>query len=809
MLQDLRYGLRALRKNPGFATIAVITLALGIGANTAVFGIVHALIVRPYPFPQLDQLVILRASGANVVHESKIAPADFLDLQRESSIFQGLLAYRLKESNLTAGGEAEPVVTGEVSPNFFDVIGEKPWLGRAFAQEEGESGRNDAVILNHGFWLRHLGGDRGVLGRTVEIDGQKKTVVGIMPAGFNYPPAVDFWMPLAITAPIKAQRDAQALQGTSFQVVGRLHPNLSLGQAQSQVQNFAARLQQQFPDTHQGRSFTLLRLREEQYTFTAPLFITLEIAALFVLLLASVNLLNLLLARVIQKQKELALRTALGANRIRLVQLFLGEMLPLSFFAGAIALALSFVTVNLVRDGIPFNYTKWVAGWASIQVDWRVILFAVVLTAIVAITFAVGGAVRSTRVDLNHVLKKTGSRSGEGRNRLRNMLAMAQIVFATVLLAGAGLTAQGFFRLADVYKTLDPANVLTAGVRLPLSAYPDDAKIRGFYQQFLQRAAVIPGVQAAGIVANPPASNVDNSRTFFAIEGQTILRQSEAPSTDIQSVSAGFFPSLKIPILGGRGISEQDGPESPAVAVISRTMAQKFFAGSSPVGRRVKIGSPGVAAGWTTIIGVVEDVRQNWWDGQARPVIYLPYLQAPKRDMDFTVRAHSGTLALASEIRAAVRGLDPGVSLTGLGTMDGEVSDSLAPLRILGILMLVFAGVSLALAALGIYGMLAHSVAQRKQEFGVRLALGAQRVDVLKLVVRHSWRLAAIGLGIGLPLAYGLSRVMESALFGVVAFNAFLFSGLALLVIAVALVAAYIPARRAMDADPIGALRSE
>ena len=810
MLQDLRYGLRALRKSPGFATITVITLALGIGANTAVFGIVNALILRPYTFPQLDQLVILRASGASVTSEVKIAPADFLDLQRETSIFQGLFAYRLKESNLTAGGEAEPAVTCEVSTNFFDVIGERPLIGRAFSKEEGESGRDDAVIINHGFWLRRLGGDRGVLGRAVEIDGQKKTVVGIMPAGFNYPPAVDFWMPLAITAPMKSQRSAQAPQGTSFQVIGRLRPGLTLGQVQSQVQNFAARLQQQFPDTHQGRSFNLLRLREEQYTFTAPLFITLQIAALFVLLLASANLLNLLLARLIQKQKELALRTALGANRISLAQLFLGETLPLSLFAGVVALSVSFMTVKLVRDGIPFDYTKWVAGWASIQVDWRVTLFAVLLTAVVALAFALGGAVRSTRVDLNDVLKETGGRSGGGgRNRLRNMLAMAQVAFATVLLAGAGLMAQGFFHLADVYKTLDPAKVLTAGVRLPQGAYPDDTKIRAFYQQFLQRAAAIPGVEAAGIVANPPASNVDNPRTLFAIEGQTILRESEAPSADLQSVSAGFFPSLKIPILRGRGVSEQDGPESPAIAVISRTMGQKFFTGSTAIGRRMKIGPPGAAVRWTTIVGVVEDVQQNWWDGQARPVIYLPYLQAPKRDMDFTVRAHSGTLALASEVRAAVRGLDPSVSLIDLGTMDGSVSDSLAPLRILGILLLVFAGVSLTLAALGIYGMLSHSVAQRKHEFGVRLALGAQREDVLKLVIRQSWKLAAIGLGIGLPLAYGLSRVMRSALFGVVEFNAMLFIGLVLLVTAVALVAAYVPARRAMDADPIGALRSE
>ena len=810
LFQELTYGLRGLRKSPGFAVVAVVTLALGIGANTAVFSIVNALILRPYPFPELDQLVLLRAGGANVVSEVKIAPADFLDLQREEPIFQGSAAYREKESNLTGGGEAEPAVTCEVTPNFFEVVGEKPAIGRTFSPEEGEAGRNDAVIVNHGFWQRRMGGDRGLLGKSIEIDGQKKTVVGIMPAGFNYPPAVDFWMPLPITAAMKTERSAQALQAPSFQVLGRLRPNLSLGQAQAQIETFAARLRRQFPDTHQGRSLSLLRLREEQYVFSAPLFLTLQIAALFVLLLASAKLINLFLARLIQKQRELAVRTALGASKARLAELFLAETLPLALFAGAIALGSSMFAVNLIRDSIPFDYTKWVAGWESIRLDWRVIAFGTILTVIVGMVFALGGALRSTAVDLNQVLKETGGRSGGGgRSRLRSLLAMAQVVFATVLLAGAGLMAQGFFRMVNIYKTLDPANVLTAGVRLPQSAYPDAAKIRSFYQQFIQRAAALPGVEAVGLVTNPPASNVDNPRTLFVIEGQTVLRQSEAPSADLQSVSPDFFQSLKIPVLQGRNVSEQDGPESTSVAVISRAMAARFWPGQSPIGRRVKIGAPDAASPWTSVIGIVDDVKQNWWDGRPRPVIYLSYLQAPKRDMDFMVRARSGTTALAAEVRAVARTLDSSVSFVGLGTMDGAVSDSLAPLRILGILMVLFAGVALALAALGIYGVLAHSVAQRRHEFGVRLALGAQRQDVLRLVLSHSWKLAAIGLGAGLPLACALSLAMRSALFGVVTFNVLVFIGLAFLVSAVALLAAYVPARRAMHSDPILALRSE
>jgi len=807
LLQDVRHGLRALSKNPGFAAIAVITLALGIGANTAVFSIVNALILRPYPFPRLDEIVLLRATGANVVSEVRVAPADFIDLQHDASLFQRLAALREKESNLTGSGNAEPVVTCEVSTGFFDVIGEAPGLGRGFAPEEGESGRGNTVIINHGYWLRRFGGDGGILGKTIEIDGQTRTVIGVMPEDFNYPPAVDFWMPLQLTAQMKAERNPQALQGASFQVIGRLRSGLPLQRAQAAMQSFSARLQQQFPDTHQGRSLTLLRLREEQYAYSAPLFLTLQVAALFVLLLASVNLLNLFLARLIQKRREFAVRTALGAGRARLVQLLIGETVPLAAAAGAIALAGSLFAIRFIRDSIPFDYTKWVAGWQSIRLDWPVITVAAALTVVIAIVLAIGGALQSSVRDLNGVLKETGRQSGAGRNRLRGVLAVSQLVFATVLLAGAALMTQGFFRMSNIYKTLDPANVLIAGVRLPQQSYPDAARIRAFYQQFLERAAAMPGAEAAGIVSNPPASNVDNARTLFVVEGRTVSRESDAPSADLQSVSADFFRSLKIPMLQGRDLIDQDGPDSPPVAVISRTMAAQFWPGVSPIGQRLKIGPPAAAAPWTTVTGVVEDVKQNWWDGRPRPVIYLSYLQAPKRDMDFTIRAHTGPLALASDVRAAARSLDPGISLVGLGSMDGSVSDSLAPLRILGILMLVFGSVALALAALGIYGVLAHSVAQRTHEFGIRLALGAQRADVLRLVIGQSGRLALAGLAIGMPLAYALGRLMGSALFGVVALDAFLFLALALGLTAVALLAGFVPARRATRADPMLALR--
>src|SRR5215471_16736404 len=485
LFHDFRFGVRALRKKPGFAVTAVLTLALGIGANVAVFSIVNALILRPYPFPELDRLVLLRAEGPKVVSEVRIAPADFLDLQRESSIFQGLAAFRVGDSNLTGSGDTQSVVTAAVSPNFFELIGVRPSLGRQFATEETEAGRDAVVILNYGFWQRRFSGDRTVLGRSIELDGRKMAIVGIMPKDFRYPVATDLWMPLVLTPQMKAERNAQAVQGRAIQVLGRLRPEISLSRAESEVHAFGARLQREFPDTHSDRSLALLLLRKEQYAFSAPLFLTLQAAALFVLLLAAANLFNLLLARLIDRQKDVAVRTALGAGKLRLMQLYMGETVSLALLGGGIALMGSYVAVNFIRTSIPQDYTKWVAGWNSINLDWRVIEFAVVLTLFVGLLFSVGASWRSGTTDLNRVLKEGARATGQRRRRLRGILVTAQIAFAAVLLAGAGLMVQGFFRLARVYKTFDPGNVLSMEIRLPEQQYDDEAKVRAFHQRFL------------------------------------------------------------------------------------------------------------------------------------------------------------------------------------------------------------------------------------------------------------------------------------------------------------------------------------
>lgn len=807
-LQDFRYGLRSLAKKPGFAVTAVLTLALGIGANVAVFSIVNALILRPYTFPELDRLVVLRAAGPKVLSELRIAPADFIDLQRDSSIFRGVAAFRQVDVNLTGSSDSEAATATAVSQNFFDLLGVQPSLGRQFAAEETQAGRDAVVILNFGFWQRRFSGDRNTVGRSMELDGRKMTIVGIMPRDFRYPVGTDMWVPLVLTPQMMAERDAQAGQGQAFQVLARLRPDVSLSRAQSEVQAFAVRLQRQFPDTHTDRNLSLLLLRKEQFEYSAPLFLTLQVAALFVLLLAMANLFNLLLARLIDRQKDVAVRTAVGASQLRLLQLFMGETLSLALLGGGIALMGSYVAVNFIRDSMPQDYTKWVVGWDSMHLDQRVIGFAVILTVIVGLLFALGASWRSGASDLNRVLKEGARAGGQRRGRLRKTLVTAQIAFAAVLLAGAALMVQGFFRLAHIYKTFDPGNVLTMEITLPDQRYDDDAKVRSFQQQLLERVAALPGVQSAGTITNPPASNVDSVRSLFAIEGQTILRESEAPSADLQSVSPDFFRALRIPVLRGRDVTDHDGFGAPLVAVISRTMAARFWPGVSPIGVRIKIGAPGSQENWTTIVGVVEDVKQNWWDNVPRPVIYRPFAQVPKRWINFAIRTSFDPSNAAAAVRDVGRALDPSVSFS-LSTMDSDVSQSLAPIRILGILMAVFGVVSIALSALGIYGLLAHSVAQRTHEFGIRMALGAQRRDVLRLVLRQSWKLCAVGLLIGLPSAYLIVRLIESMLYGVIAFDVIVFVALALMLTGVALLAGYLPAKRATKVDPMLALRYE
>lgn len=805
LLQDVRYGVRMLRKNPGFTVIAAVTLILGIGANTAVFSLVNALLFHPYPFPHLDQLVLVREQQGNQPDETRMAAADFLDLRQQSRAFQSLAAYRSIGLNLADNGRVEGVAAIAVTANFFDVLGFQPAAGRSFTTEDEQEGRGQSVIISYGYWKERFGADPNLVGRSVRVNGRGFTIAGILPAKLSYPPGIQAWVPLAMRPEQRSDRVQPALYA-----FGRLKPGISEKQAQAELQGVAIRWQREFPKTNASRNFTLLSLRKEQYEYTAPISLMLQVGAVFVLLLACANLGNLWFARFFSRQREIAIRVALGAGRRHVVQALLAEVLVLCFLAGIVASAISFWAVDLIHDSIPPTLTVWVAGWNGVRVDGAVLSFALALTGLVAVLLGAVTAIRSAEADPNEALKEgSGTAARFSRHRLRNVLIITQFVFATVLLVGAVLMIRGFFHLVDIYGGFLPDNVLTLQVSVPEAKYPNDSQVTEFYQRLLRGIEGLPGVKAAASATNIPASNVDNDTGSFTIEGKPAAPGGEGWGADEQSVSPEFFATLKIPLVQGRAFSDHDDRNALPVGVISQSMATRFWPHENALGRRLKLGRADSDSSWITVVGVVGDIKQNWFDPRPRPTLYLPHLQAARRSVNLVVRASFHPMGVAEPIRQLMQQMDPEIAVSEVQAMNGVISDAISPVRLMGVLMAAFGGVALVLSCIGLYGVLAQSVTQRVREFGVRMALGASPGQLLQLVLVQALKVCAIGLSVALPLAVVLSQVMANFLFGVVALNVTILAGLAAVLLAVALLAAYVPARRAAHIDPIVALRYE
>jgi putative ABC transport system permease protein len=804
---DVCFGLRMLSKSRAFSLVAVITLALGIGANAAIFSMVNALLLHPYHFRDLDALVrVWEDRGIDEGYDARyVAPADAKELSTHGELFESLATYEMRSFSLGAGSEIQPVLGCRVTANFFDVLSVNPAAGRLFSPGEEQPGEHQVAIVSDGFWKRRFAGDPHQLGEKISLNGRMYSIVGIMPKDFDYPVPVELWVPLALTPEEQADRTQLSLQ-----VLGRLKDGVTPDQAGSALANFSRRLEQDYPKTNTGRTMKELQLRKELYVFTLPLFLLLQAAAGFVLLLACANLANLVFARMIGRQREIALRTALGAGRGRLGQLFLSETLLYSIAAGIVAITASFASVKMLRTSIPAGWTKWVPGWDGIRVDGNVLAFTIAVALGAGLVLGLATVLHASHVELNNTLKETGAGSvTPGRRRVRSALVIAQVMFAFVLLVCAGLTIQGFVRLADIYHGFEPASVLRVEISLPEKTYPETVKITNFYQQLLRGAASLPGVQHASLITNPPASNVDSETTFFKIEGQPALKAGEAPSADLQIATPDFFATLKISLISGRFLSEADNANAARVVVISRGMAQRFWPGADPVGHRIKLGTADSTEPWVTIAGVVGDVRQNWWNPATRPVIYKPFAQSTQRSMTLLMRTQTNPASYVSAIREVGRQIDPGIALRGIATLEEEVTDSIAIVRIMGILMGIFGMVALVLSSIGVYGVLSESVAQRTREIGIRLALGAETPALMKLIIGHALKLTAIGLAIALPVSLAISRAMTSLIFGVVSMNVTIFAAFAVVLLLVALGAGYLPARRAMHVDPMVALRYE
>ena len=806
MFADFKYALRMLIKAPAFTAIAVLTLALGIGANSAIFSVVNPLLLKPLPFDQLNRLVVLRESLPNQgLDEAGVSPADLNDWRAQSTAFKELAAYRIRDIVITGKGEPELLRGCFVSADFFPALQTNSLKGRALRSDEDQPGRDQVAVLGYGLWQRRFGGDSSVLGATVTLDNRAVTVVGIMPPDFDFPYDTELWMPLALTPQEMSERSKRNLQ-----VLGRPKGGVTVAQVQAQMLAIAKRIERQHPQTNTGVNVQVVRLRDQQADFTRPLLSIPIVMAGFLLLIACANVANLLLARATTRQKEIAIRAALGAGRWRVIRQLMTESFLLSCLAGTTGLLVAIWAVDLIRASLPPDVARFIAGWKDIGIDGRVLVFTFGVAFLTTLVFSLLPALQASRLDLNDVLKE-GGRSGEraqGR-QVRNFLVIVEMALALVLLVGAGLMITGFWRVLDVFRGADPASILTMQTLLPESRYKDLPRVAEFYQQAIGRMETLSGVKSVSVASNTPLNNSPNPTIEITIEGRPPLPPGEKQLSDLVVVSPNYFTTIGARLLKGRDFDKRDGREAPAVAIISELTARRYWPNEDPLGRRFQRDSSDVNAPWLTIVGIVSDVKQSWFDREIRPQVYLPYLQTQQRRMTFLLGTSTDPMSLIAAVRSQILAVDRDQPVEDVKTLARLFVDEASPFRFAAVLMLAFGAVALVLSAVGVYGVMSYSVLRRTREIGVRMALGAQRPDVLRLIVGQGIKTTALGLTIGLPLAWGISRLMASMLFGVVLLEYSILVGLVSLLAVVAFLSSYFPARRAMNVDPMVALRYE
>ena len=817
LFKDIRYGFRGLLKHPGFTRVAVITLALGIGANSSIFTVVNAVLLRPLPFAAPEELVFIWQThpfGKRIgVEQLPGSNADFLDWQEQSNLFEGMSMIESWGGNLTGGDTPEHIDGAKISVNLFSLLRAQPMLGSDFNLEHAQPGNEHAVILSHSLWQRRFGSDANVVGRQIQIDGQPFTVQGVMGPGFVFPKDVglpnyfsfaetEMWLPIALTAGQRANRGSHHIA-----VIARLKPDATLEQAQSQLAGIAKHVEERNPEQSKDWG-TSVNLVHEQVVGTSRRAILILLGAVaFVLLIACANVANLLLARSTSRQKEIAIRTALGAGRARIVRQLLTESLLLSLAGGAIGLILASWGVRLL---LVFSSGR-LPRIAEIHVDKRVLWFTFAVSLLTGLFFGLVPALQVSKTDLNESLKESGrsAMGGRHRQRARNLLVVSEVALSLVLLVGAGLLAKSFLRLQNVNTGFTPDHLLTATLELPRAKYQDDVLMSQFFRQVVERAGGLPGVEAAGAISQLPLSGKEEL-DGFSIEGRTDPTETSLIQTaDFRVITPDYFRAMRIPLLKGRLFNEQDRASTTYSAIIDESFARRFFPGEDPLGKRINEDGSRNEHGFAVIVGVVGGVKHTDVKTEPRPTMYVPAEQSPWETMTLVVRSSGDPTALAAALRDEVAAVDKDQPLSEIDIMEQLFAKAVAPQRFNLMLVGIFAALALTLATVGVYGVIAYSVTQRAQEMGVRLALGANSRDILRLVIGQAMRVSLLGVGLGLVAAVGLTRVMSSLLFEVSSTDPVVFVGLAVVLIAVTLVASYIPARRATKVDPLVALRYE
>jgi len=804
---SLRYAFRMLGKNPGVTAVAVLALAFGIGANTAIYSLADVLLFRPLALPDLDRVVtVIGSAKSNMKVFDRISPADFVDFRRDTRTIEHLAGATELSLNLTGSGEPERLSGARVTSDFFEGLGAQPVLGRIFLPAEDAPGQNRVAILSYGLWTGRFASDPNILTHIVQLEGQSYRVVGVMPKDFSYPPATDVWIPMAMDAREHNIRSAGILL-----VVGRLKNGASTSQARAELEALSARLAEQFPESHRNFAARVELLREyASGNLVADFTLMLLGSVAFVLLIACSNVANLQFARVSLRSKEMAIRSALGAGRFRLLRQFLTESALLGILGGALGLAFAYWGLDLMRPAIPPEVQRQLPGWTHLGVNSHVLLFTLAAAILSGIIAGIVPAWIASRADLNETLKESarGSSTGTGRARLRSVLVVGQIVLALVLLVGAGLIAKGSRLVSDPAPNLDPARALAMRLALTGTKYTKPPDIAAFEQRLLDSLRPLPGVTSAAVITSLPYGGSVVSASI-TIEGRDARDLGGQPGAVNERISPDYFRTMHLPIREGHDFTNGDGPDTQRVAIISRGLAVRYYPGENPIGKRLKIGLPSEPGDWLTVVGIVGDIRQNPFDKNFRPVVYRPFQQSSARNFDVLIRSKGDPKAISAAARAQVAAIDPDQPVFQLKTLEELFNDQLSGFRFLAVLMMVFGAIALFLSSIGVYAVMAYSVSERTHEIGVRMALGARESDVLWMIVRRGFVLTITGLLIGLPATLALTRLLANILFGVNEYDPPTFAVGLIVLAGAALLACYIPARRAAAVDPMITLRTE
>ena len=804
--QDLRYALRQLRQSPGFSAVAVLTLALGIGANTAVFSIVYSALLQPLPYRDASRLMVLNETTPNVGLVSVSYP-NFLDWRAQSNTFSEMAGVNSVAFNLSGVTEPESLSGLSVSPNFLSMMGIRPAIGRDFEAAEEQTGTAPVAILSYSLWQRRFAGDPGVLGRTIVLDGRGFTVVGVLPSNFLAPGNTDVLIPIGVWITNHSEEAHSRGDRGDLIVIGRLAPGVSERQARTEMEGIAERLAKEYPLVNERCGAALQPIRDAFVGQTRPALLVLFGAVIFVLLIACANVVNLFLVRGTGRTKEMALRIALGASTSRIVAQMLTESMVLSLSGGILGVGIAFVGVRGIGRLMPAGLLP--EGSAALNIP--VLLFAAAIVLLAAFVFGITPALHSSRTDVQSELKEGGrtSSADKAHSRVRGALAIAEAALAVVLLIGAGLMMKSLYRLLQVDPGFQPNQVLTMTLSLRPEQYSKEAAKLNFWEQLLQRVHELPGVESAAVSTNTPMTD-NHNRNDVTIEGMAQPLPGHYPHPDVHIVSPGYVQTLGVTLLRGRSFTEADKKDATPVAMINQRIAHQFFPNQDPISKRFMFGHPSTdAPKWLTIVGVVADTKLYGLANFSRLEVYLPFRQNPIGGMDLVVKSRIDPGALTAAVRSAVYSVDKDQSIASVATMKQLVNNSLATRRMTLVLLGLFSGLALILGAIGIYGVISYSVAQRTREIGVRMALGAPRAGVFRMIIGQGVRLAATGIAIGVVAALGLARLMSSLLYQVSTTDFETFTAVAVLLLIVAFAAAYIPARRATSVEPIVALRYE